>query len=488
MTPWPRWWLAALIAFGFGCLAFVVVPEQSWASSVVYQAVALAAIALLVVSIRQIPREGRAVWYAVLAYALISDVGDIIYDLQAFLGSEPPYPGPADIFYLAGYGAALLALGLLIRRTRGSGDLEAWIDTAIIAVGTASVVGVLVIEPIITEGDESNLSLSLSLAYPLLDLILLAGLGRLLVGRGRTNPAIALVSAAFLATFLADLMFSYLSSTGLDGVVPAGLDVLYLAAFSLLALAASAPGARVLVPPDHGSASPSSPLDARPTAPTVVALAIGALTVPFMLVYTTWSGTGTDIVLLSLACVLVVALVLWRFRLLLRVAGAQAQDLARLARTDGLTGLPNRRTLDFELERQEALAREQESQLCVAMLDLDRFKAYNDTYGHQAGDEALVAAAQAWRTALGLPGFLARYGGEEFAAVLPGADLERAQRLLESARRATPAGLSVSVGVAQWHPDESAVETLLRADRALYRAKDLGRDRIVASEDETWSR
>jgi diguanylate cyclase (GGDEF)-like protein len=223
-------------------------------------------------------------------------------------------------------------------------------------------------------------------------------------------------------------------------------------------------------------------LAARPTAPTVVALAVGALTVPLMLVYATWSGSDADLVLLSLACILVVSLVLWRFRRLLRVAAGQAEDLARLARTDALTGLPNRRTLDFELQRQEGISREQGSPMCVAMLDLDRFKPFNDEMGHQAGDEALVACARAWSSALGPSAFLARYGGEEFVAILPGHPLDQARTILESARRATPNGLTVSIGMAQRGRDENAVDTMLRADRALYRAKEGGRNRVVASE------
>ena len=96
--------------------------------------------------------------------------------------------------------------------------------------------------------------------------------------------------------------------------------------------------------------------------------------------------------------------------------------LARLqstARTDPLTGLPNRRVWDEDLEREIARARRHGGSLCLAMLDLDRFKAFNDEYGHQAGDQLLAATAAAWRPALRATDTIARYGGEEFARPAP---------------------------------------------------------------------
>ena len=108
--------------------------------------------------------------------------------------------------------------------------------------------------------------------------------------------------------------------------------------------------------------------------------------------------------------------------------------LARLqstARTDPLTGLPNRRVWDEDLERELARARRHGGSLCLAMLDLDRFKAYNDHHGHQAGDELLAAAAAAWRPELRATDTIARYGGEEFAVLLPHSDEEGALIVVE---------------------------------------------------------
>ena len=164
------------------------------------------------------------------------------------------------------------------------------------------------------------------------------------------------------------------------------------------------------------------------------------------------------------------------------IAIDRAELLARLeasARTDDLTALPNRRAWEQELPRELARARREERPVCVAMLDLDRFKSFNDERGHQAGDLLLKQAAAAWSRQLRSSDMLARYGGEEFAVLLPGCTLADAQRLLERLRVAMPEAETVSVGVACWDGAESAGELVGRADSALYEAKRAGRDRLI---------
>ena len=119
--------------------------------------------------------------------------------------------------------------------------------------------------------------------------------------------------------------------------------------------------------------------------------------------------------------------------------------------------------------------------LCVAILDLDHFKAYNDANGHPAGDALLAGAALMWRRELRPTDILARYGGEEFAAVLPACTLEGAKVVVERIRAATPAGQTVSAGIAQWDGAEDNEALVARADAALYRAKAAGRDRALVA-------
>jgi diguanylate cyclase (GGDEF)-like protein len=153
--------------------------------------------------------------------------------------------------------------------------------------------------------------------------------------------------------------------------------------------------------------------------------------------------------------------------------------LAEVARTDDLTGLANRRAWDEALTRELVRARRESTPLSIGILDLDRFKDYNDVHGHQAGDRLLKQLAALWRDQLRATDMLARYGGEEFALALPGCDLSDATVLIERLRGATPAEQTVSAGLAVWDGDESAEALFGRADRALYAAKEAGRDRIV---------
>jgi diguanylate cyclase (GGDEF)-like protein/PAS domain S-box-containing protein len=161
------------------------------------------------------------------------------------------------------------------------------------------------------------------------------------------------------------------------------------------------------------------------------------------------------------------------------------QRLAAQATTDGLTGLPNRRAWEERLARDIASARRLQRPVTLALLDMDRFKHYNDTRGHAAGDELLREFAARARVLLREGDTLARWGGEEFAVLLPDCPSENfVESILARIRAAVPAGQSCSVGYASWDGVESGEELVLRADRALYRAKAMGRDRAASAESE----
>ena len=166
---------------------------------------------------------------------------------------------------------------------------------------------------------------------------------------------------------------------------------------------------------------------------------------------------------------------------LLAQVGALYREVGRLARTDALTGVANRRAWDDELPRELARATRSGEPLCVALLDLDHFKAYNDQHGHQAGDRLLKAAAAAWQGRLRKSDLLARYGGEEFALLLPDCGLASGMEIAERLRTAQPE-VTCSLGVAAWDGQEEAAGLVARADRALYAAKEAGRDRCLADQ------
>lgn len=167
--------------------------------------------------------------------------------------------------------------------------------------------------------------------------------------------------------------------------------------------------------------------------------------------------------------------------------------LQRHAFIDGLTGLPNRRRLDQYLNELSTGERSGADSLSVLMIDVDFFKAYNDRYGHLAGDHCLreVAATLAAARRRG-DDLLARYGGEEFALLMPGADrtvaLDQAQRLRDAMLRAElphrdqpdTGQVTISVGTSSGALSAEPAQALIeRADRALYQAKKEGRNRVV---------
>lgn len=162
------------------------------------------------------------------------------------------------------------------------------------------------------------------------------------------------------------------------------------------------------------------------------------------------------------------------------------------ARTDALTGLSNRRGLDEELRAAQVRAMESGSPLSVLLMDIDHFKRFNDTYGHQVGDQVLRLAAGVFKEQLRDSDFPARYGGEEMIGVLENTKLDAARAIAERIRRkiserkmtkrSTGEGLgiiSVSIGVAEFRPGEPIGDLIERADRALYQAKRTGRNRTV---------
>lgn len=167
--------------------------------------------------------------------------------------------------------------------------------------------------------------------------------------------------------------------------------------------------------------------------------------------------------------------------------------LQRLMNSDGLTGLSNRRHFDEYLEMEWRRAMREQSQLSLLMIDVDYFKAFNDSFGHLKGDEALHQVADAIRGGCSRPSDLpARYGGEEFAMVLPSTSSGGARLVAEKIRRAVEglniahtspkdgSVLTVSIGLATMLPQQGEEHRLLiqSADRALYQAKNAGRNQV----------
>jgi diguanylate cyclase (GGDEF)-like protein/PAS domain S-box-containing protein len=172
--------------------------------------------------------------------------------------------------------------------------------------------------------------------------------------------------------------------------------------------------------------------------------------------------------------------------------------LAVLASTDGLTGLANRRAFDESLEREWLRTLHERTQMSLLMLDLDHFKSFNDRYGHQVGDDCLRAVANVVRATVRATDIACRYGGEEITVILPGAAAKGAFRLAEAVRTAIEAlhiphdanpssdRLTASIGVATARSGDAGemqmpARLLAAVDRALYKAKDLGRNSVATA-------
>jgi diguanylate cyclase (GGDEF)-like protein len=157
------------------------------------------------------------------------------------------------------------------------------------------------------------------------------------------------------------------------------------------------------------------------------------------------------------------------------------RSLAIDARTDVLTGMANRRAWDQELPSALRHAERLGHPLTAVLIDVDHFKAFNDNYGHPAGDGALREIGARWRAHVRDIDVLARIGGEEFGLLLPGCDADTALEIVERLRHDLPGGLTASAGVCAWTSPLTAEDLIAEADRALYRAKRDGRDQSCLS-------
>jgi diguanylate cyclase (GGDEF)-like protein len=192
-----------------------------------------------------------------------------------------------------------------------------------------------------------------------------------------------------------------------------------------------------------------------------------------------WATQVSRLVLLLVTTLLAVAIVL------------RSQRLRGQSRSDRLTGLPNRSFFDERVEAELSRARRYGEPVSLAMIDIDHFKKFNDTWGHAAGDVALRAVAAAILAAVRQSDLVVRYGGEEFVALFPGMGAPDAMERVEEIRRAVEqlplsvprrhdaAGVTVSIGVSVYGYDGTQAEDLLdRADARLFQAKEAGRNRV----------
>ena len=212
-----------------------------------------------------------------------------------------------------------------------------------------------------------------------------------------------------------------------------------------------------------------------------------------LFLYRAGTPLGESISLLAHPLVMaLIGCVLAQLLMAMRISAFRVrQTLEHTAMTDDLTGLPNRRFMEWQLEVEHARAQRYQRPYVVLLADVDHFKQVNDSYGHDAGDAVLVELANQMSTSVRIEDKVGRWGGEEFMVLLPDTIERDAWTVAEKLRQqvaatpiATPATelrVSISVGIAQFNDEREPAQLVKRADRALYQAKHEGRDRCSSN-------
>lgn len=404
----------------------------------------------------------RAPWLLLGGGLVLYAGGNVYFNL----GDAPAFPSMADLLWLSIYPLALGALALLLVRRFTKLNAGVWLDGLIAGSVVAAVVAATLFDPVFDVAVAGGAAGLARLAYPLGDLVAMGLVGAVwsISGR-RLRPFWVLLGLGFSVLAVADSAYVVQAARG-QWILGGPLDLPYTIATLLIAAAAwAAP------PRDERPADAEAPRLLLPVVSGLVALGLTA--------YGVLADLNPLATALSLVTLLAVTL---RLGSTLARLSRQRGDLAVLAATDPLTGLANHRAIHERLADELRRAMHSAEPLSVVALDIDYFKAFNDTYGHTEGDVALqVIAAELSRQARETD-LVGRVGGEEFMLVLPDTTAEDAFAIAERCRSALAllpmqaGGVSCSAGVAS-HPADDADGGRLAefADGALYWAKRSGR-------------
>ena len=463
---------------------------RQFLGDIVYLVPVALATALSVVAAHRSTGRARGLWSLLVVSNVLWLAGDLVWAGYPYLLSrEAPFPSVADGLYLASY--AIVPAAVLVGFGGASGRRRArsLFDAAVVGLGLGAAGWYLLIAPQLTGG--MSWATATSIAYPLLGVVIVVAIASVaLTGYQHVAASIWFLGAAFTVSSLTDASYTYLASLN-DYVTGDWLNLGWQAEAVLLCLAAVC---ALRHPEGDGQVVPLGP------DLTVVPVLLGVVTA-LLVAGADSLRHGAGVTWLAVAAVVVIALVA-RFvlsvddsRVAARKLEAALQEQRRLAVTDGLTGLHNRRFFEEVLRLESERALRGDLPLALLVADLDHFKLVNDVHGHQSGDEVLVEAAARLKSSLRAGDVLARYGGEEFVAILPDAGRETALEIAERCRSALAdevvplhngylVTVTGSFGVAVLAPDAGPVAArdvtglLGRADRALYAAKNAGRNRV----------
>jgi diguanylate cyclase (GGDEF)-like protein len=463
-------------------LAVVVLmfsENGSWFQVYWQVGVGWAAAAAVVLGMRWHRPDGALVWYLFAAGVFLNASGILAEAIGERVFHQEGYPTIADPLWLCLYPGLAAGMIMLIRRRTSTRNWPAIVDTTTITTGLGLLSWVFVIRPQAADETLSMLGRAVVVAYPVGDVVIFAMIIRLLIGGQRLPVALRLMSAAVLTFLVGDIGWAVLFNLGIDPgpLLQHVMEAIFLVAYALV-------GAAGLHRSVAWAADRTAPREASLSPWMLGGLTVASLMAPALLIFQAVRSSVSDPVAIGVSSATLFLLVVTRMAGLLRQVQVQAVQLRNLARVDELTGLPNRRAWFGELPLALERARRDGRPVSVAILDLDHFKKFNDTYGHPAGDQLLRGAANGWVTKLRTVDTLGRYGGEEFVALLPAAGGAEAAAVIDRLREATPSGQTFSCGVATWDGQEPVEDLIARADKALYEAKAGGRNRTVVHGDE----
>lgn len=444
-----------------------LVPEGSVAAILITYCYSPLAIAALCLGVRLNRPARKLPWGLLVGTMITGTAGNVVFTAYLMRGGLP-YPSAADYFWLTCAPLELAGLMLLIDGASWRRDRAGILDTLMVTGGLGLGVWLLFLRGL--TGPDLPLDVRLvTMAYPLADLLLLAGMIRMFTSSARRGPAFWQLAASLGLQSSAHAVWVWQSSHGVNSeeLAPA-----FILSGLLLGGAALHPS---MAKVGGGDLRPATDVTPR----RVLLISSACLFSPVLLIVNgVVAGGRVDWLAASTCTILVFLLLIVRIVGLVRTVQDQADKLESIAYLDGLTGIPNRRAWDVELERRLAVTRRTEGTLVVGLIDLDYFKRYNDRLGHPAGDELLRTAALAWREQLRAGDLIARYGGEEFGLILH-CRLKDTAIVMERLREVTPGAQTFSAGLAQWTGTEPATQLIARVDAALYTAKREGRDQFA---------
>ena len=424
----------------------------------VYMGLMIGASSLVLIRALLVRRE-RAAWFFLAAGMSSWTVADMLWVLDLGDATKVPVPNIADLFYYLYYPLIYVGLALLMKARNSRAGAAIWFDGVVVALALAAVFAAFVVEPVATAQFGDKTAAVVSLGYVLLDLVTLAiaGLAVCLAGL-RPGRGWLLVLAFLVASVLADGWYGLAAATGGDLKNPL-LETLWPLAALALAAAAWQPAQRST--------------QRRESIWLVGLTGLAALSALGLLVAApSIADAGASA---PLAAATLVAAML-RFALELRRNSRLVAHSREQALTDGLTGLGNRRrlleALDFAFSNESP-----ERPRALVFCDLDGFKAYNDGFGHGAGDVLLSRIGMRLRETTGADGEAFRLGGDEFCVLLESGAADSADRIarLAAALRERGNGFAIgaSLGVVELPTEaDNANAALQLADERMYAQKE----------------